>query len=162
MTRPPLTPAALALALALTLALLQPRAALARKYSGSLTGDKGAWPFLARCAFGADASGAPVGSASVSFAYPGGGAPGPGVPSVAVYMFDDALWAQVYPSSTCAAATAQAPTAVGFAALPLAAGASPAAEVFVETARPHVWFFTAAAPDCTTPPLLASYTLDLP
>jgi hypothetical protein len=156
---PPLLPLLLAPALLL---LLLPRPCLARRYSGSLTGDRGAWPFLARFAFGADASGAPVGTASLAFAYPGAG-PGPGVPSAVLYMFDDSLWSAVYPAQGCAQATNQAPGATGFASLPLApgAGGSPATELFVETARPHLWYFTLAAQDCTTPPLLSSYTLDL-
>ncbi len=150
----------------LALAALAATPARARVFSGSLSGGGGEWPFLARFSFGADASGAPVGTASMSFTYPGAaGAPGPGVPPVSVFMFDDVVWAGVYPSQPCAAATAMDPSAVGFAVLPLVpppGGGSPATETFVETARPHIWFFTAAAPGgCAAAPLLASYSLEL-
>jgi hypothetical protein len=131
--------------------------ARARKFTGQLGGSN-VFPVIGRFSFGVDASSAPVGTATLTYTLPGGAAP---AAPTTVYLYDDTIWGNV-PQQGCVAATsAQNVGLTGFATMgPLVPAQTPIVETFVEAARPHVWYFAAAA-DCVSAPQASSYTLDL-
>jgi len=128
----------------------------ARKYTGSISGTTN--PFIGRFSYPVDSSGGIVGSATISYTYANGA-----TSSAGVYMYDDELWAQVYPSLTCGQAiTKWTPDTSGFGLIPMPPNSASQQIAVTESLRPHMWYFTMAiAPDCSKNIELTSYTLEL-
>lgn len=79
-------------------------------------------------------------------------------------MYDDELWAQVYPGMTCGqAVTKWTPDNAGFGTIAMPpAPPGPQGIQVSQPSRPHMWYFTMAiAPGCTQNVELTSYTLEL-
>lgn len=123
------------------------RLAAARVYTGSTSGQT--TPFLAKFAFGVDASGAAVGSAAIQYSIPGADT------GLSLYSYDDDAWAGVYPNK----ATCQQAAAAANSNAPLPAPGSSVTVQIQDEERPHYWFFTLGNADCSG--VYADWTLTL-